>query len=114
MRNANDGISTLQIIDGGMNNICKMLDRMRTLATQSASGHLHRRPRRAEHGISEPDYGNRPPGAVDRARHQRPVRQVLSVFIGGGKAAGTGNIDTSQRHGECGFDSRRWTRGASD
>ncbi len=37
MRNANDGISTLQIIDGGMNNIAKMLDRLRTLATQSAS-----------------------------------------------------------------------------
>src|SRR4051812_36807548 len=38
VRNANDGISQLQIIDGGMNNISKMLDRLRTLATQSASG----------------------------------------------------------------------------
>jgi flagellin len=37
VRNANDGISTLQIIDGGLNNISKMLDRMKTLATQSAS-----------------------------------------------------------------------------
>src|SRR6476660_4182528 len=37
VRNANDGISTMQIIDGGMNNISKMLDRLRTLATQSAS-----------------------------------------------------------------------------
>src|SRR5947207_8109930 len=37
VRNANDGISTLQIIDGGMNNISKMLDRLRILATQSAS-----------------------------------------------------------------------------
>ena len=37
VRNANDGISTLQIIDGGMNNISKMLDRLRTLAAQSAS-----------------------------------------------------------------------------
>src|SRR5213592_2452812 len=37
VRNANDGVSTLQIIDGGMNNISKMLDRLRTLATQSAS-----------------------------------------------------------------------------
>ena len=37
VRNANDGISTLQIIDGGMNNISQMLDRLRTLATQSAS-----------------------------------------------------------------------------
>jgi len=36
--NANDGISTLQIVDGGLNNISTMLDRMKTLATQSASG----------------------------------------------------------------------------
>jgi flagellin len=38
IRNANDGLSTLQIIDGGINNISKLLDRARTLATQSASG----------------------------------------------------------------------------
>lgn len=38
VRNANDGISTLQIVDGGLNNISTMLDRMKTLATQSASG----------------------------------------------------------------------------
>ncbi|HEX8984262.1 MAG TPA: flagellin, partial [Bryobacteraceae bacterium] len=37
VRNANDGLSSLQIIDGGMNNISKILDRMKTLATQSAS-----------------------------------------------------------------------------
>ncbi len=38
IRNANDGLSTLQTIDGGMNNISQLLDRARTLATQSASG----------------------------------------------------------------------------
>lgn len=37
IRNANDGISTLQIVDGGLNNISKILDRLKTLATQSAS-----------------------------------------------------------------------------
>jgi flagellin len=37
VRNANDGISTLEIVDGGLNNISQMLDRLRTLATQSAS-----------------------------------------------------------------------------
>src|SRR5436305_11594356 len=37
VRNANDGLSTMQIIDGGLNNISKMLDRLKTLATQSAS-----------------------------------------------------------------------------
>jgi flagellin len=37
IRNANDGLSTLQIKDGAMNNIGTLLDRMTTLATQSAS-----------------------------------------------------------------------------
>jgi flagellin len=37
VRNANDGLSTLQIVDGGLNNISKILDRLKTLATQSAS-----------------------------------------------------------------------------
>jgi flagellin len=35
--NANSGVSTLQIIDGGLNNISTMLDRLQTLATESAS-----------------------------------------------------------------------------
>lgn len=38
VRNANDGLSTLQIVDGGLNNISKILDRLKTLATQSGSG----------------------------------------------------------------------------
>src|SRR5579872_5814405 len=37
VRNANDGLSALQIIDGGLNNISQILDRLKTLATQSAS-----------------------------------------------------------------------------
>jgi flagellin len=35
--NANDGVSSLQIADGGLNNITMMLDRLKTLATQSGS-----------------------------------------------------------------------------
>ena len=35
--NANDGVSALQIADGGLNNITTMLDRLKTLATQAAS-----------------------------------------------------------------------------
>ena len=37
VRNANDGASTLQIIDGGLNNISQILDRLKTLATESGS-----------------------------------------------------------------------------
>jgi flagellin len=36
-RNAGDGLSTLQIQDGALNNIALLLDRMATLAAQSAS-----------------------------------------------------------------------------
>jgi len=37
VRNANDGLSQLQIVDGGLSNISTMLDRMKTLATESAT-----------------------------------------------------------------------------
>src|ERR1700722_19635723 len=35
--NANNGVSALQIVDGGLNNISNIIDRLRTLATESAS-----------------------------------------------------------------------------
>jgi flagellin len=38
VRNANDGMSKLQIMDGALNNISTLLDRLSTLATQAASG----------------------------------------------------------------------------
>ncbi|MDX6384894.1 MAG: flagellin [Blastocatellia bacterium] len=37
IRNANDGISTLQVIDGGLSTISSLLDRASTLAAQGAS-----------------------------------------------------------------------------
>ena len=37
IRNAGDGLSTLQIQDGALNNIAQLLDRMASLAAQSAS-----------------------------------------------------------------------------
>jgi flagellin len=36
--NAANGTSTLQIIDGGLSNVSSLLDRLQTLATESASG----------------------------------------------------------------------------
>ncbi len=38
VQNANNAVGNLQIIDGGLSNISKMLDRLKTLATESASG----------------------------------------------------------------------------
>ncbi|MGE0591240.1 MAG: flagellin [Vicinamibacterales bacterium] len=37
IRNANDGLSTLQIKDGALNNVSNLLDRLATLATQASS-----------------------------------------------------------------------------
>ncbi len=92
IRNANDGLSTLQTIDGGMNNISQLLDRARTLATQSASSTF---------------TGNR---AVLNGEFQSVVTEIdrqaqaigldqggqfaksLSVFLGGGRANSTDAI----------------------
>lgn len=38
VRNANDGLSDLQVKDGALDNVSKLLDRLSTLATQAASG----------------------------------------------------------------------------
>jgi len=38
VRNANDGLSSLQIADGALDNISRLLDRAATLATQSGTG----------------------------------------------------------------------------
>jgi flagellin len=38
IRNANDGLSDLQIKDGALSNVATLLDRLSTLATQAASG----------------------------------------------------------------------------
>jgi len=38
VRNANDGLSDLQIKDGALDNVSKLLDRLATLASQAASG----------------------------------------------------------------------------
>ena len=38
VQNASDGVSTLQIADGGLANISQILARLQTLASESASG----------------------------------------------------------------------------
>ena len=95
VRNANDGVSTLQIIDGGMNNVSKMLDRLRTLATQSASDTFtgDRTVLNSEFQslLSEIDRQAQSIGLDTNGQFAKS----LSVFVGGGKAAGTGALSTS-------------------
>ena len=92
IRNANDGLSTLQIIDGGINNISKLLDRARTLATQSASG---------AYTGSRTVLNNEFQSLVGEINRQAQAigldtggqfAKTLSVFIGGGRANGNVSV----------------------
>lgn len=87
VRNANDGLSQLQIIDGGMNNISKLLDRARTLATQSASGTFT-----GSRDVLNSEF-NSVIGEIDRQAQAIGLNtggsfaKSLSVFVGGGKGS---------------------------
>ena len=91
VRNANDGLSTLQIIDGGLNNISKMLDRLKTLATQSASGTFtgNRSTLNAEYqsilGEVNRQAANVGLGSGDTQAAANNAN--IAVYIGGGSAA---------------------------
>src|ERR1700676_46099 len=93
VRNANDGVSQLQIIDGGMNNIAQMLDRLKTLATQSGSSTFtgSRTPLNAEFQslVSEIDRQSQSIGLDSNGTFAKS----LSVFIGGGRAHGSNAVD---------------------
>ena len=85
VRNANDGLSQLQIIDGGINNISQLLDRARTLATQSASGTFT-----GERTVLNSEFQS-VLGEIDRQSQSIGLNvggtfaKSLAVFIGGGK-----------------------------
>ncbi len=94
VRNANDGLSQLQIEDGGLNNISQLLDRARTLATQSATGTFT-----GDRAVLNSEFQN-VLGEIDRQAQAIGLNQngtfakSLSVFIGGGKGtSATATID---------------------
>src|SRR5512140_3315498 len=96
VRNANDGLSTLQTIDGGINNISQLIDRARTLAAQSASGTLTGSNTRT---VLNSEFQS-VIGEIDRQAQAIGLDQnglfakSLSVFIGGGRENnGVSSID---------------------
>lgn len=101
IRNGNDGLSQLQIADGGLNNISQLLDRARTLATQSASGTFtgDRTVLNAEFAtvLSEIDRQSQAIGLNSGGT----FAANLSVFIGGGAASNGINAITN---GSVSFD----------
>ncbi len=84
IRNANDGQSTLQIIDGGLNTISNLLDRASTLASQSASGTFNgdRNTLQAEYS-KVLDEINRQAANIGLVQNGR-YNQTLTTVIGGG------------------------------
>ena len=87
VRNANDGLSTLQTIDGGINNISQLLDRARTLAAQSASGTFT-----GDRAVLNSEFQS-VVSEIDRQSQAIGLNvgglfaKNLSVFIGGGRGA---------------------------
>lgn len=102
VRNANDGLSTLQIVDGGLNTISGLLDRASSLATQSASGTFtgDRATLSAEltSVITEIDRQAQNIGlGTEAATPDATSRfaRAIDVYVGGGAdAAAAGNIVT--------------------
>ena len=86
IRNAADGLSTLQTIDGGLNNVSLLIDRARTLATQSASGTFT-----GDRNTLNSEFQS-VLGEIDRQAQAVGLdpggtfNAALSVFIGGGRS----------------------------
>ncbi len=87
IQNANQGLSQLQIADGGLNNISQLLDRARTLATESASGTFT-----GARSVLNNEYQS-VLGEIDRQAQAIGLNtggtfaKNLSVFIGGGQGS---------------------------
>lgn len=100
VRNANDGLSTLQIIDGGLNTISNLLDRASSLASQSASGTFagNRDTLQAELGkvLSEIDRQAQNVGlGGNSGTAEGRYNKSINVYIGGGTSASASNNSVS-------------------
>ena len=91
--NANDGVAQLQIMDGGMSNIGTMLDRLQTLATESATQGFT-----GNRSVLNDEYQ----GLVSEIDRQAQsiglsigghFAQNLNIFVGGGESV-AGASDT--------------------
>ncbi len=85
VQNANNGVSTLQIIDGGLSNISQILNRLETLATESASG-TFTGDRTTLNNEYQSDLGEITRQAANIGLNQGGnFNTQLSVYIGGGE-----------------------------
>ena len=97
VRNANDGLSQLQITDGGLSNIANILDRLKTLATESAtntfSGNRSTLNNEYKSLLGEIDRQASNVGLVNNGT----MNKKLQVYIGGGSSQANAqvNVDLS-------------------
>src|SRR5271154_942378 len=95
LQNASNGLATLQTIDGGMSNISQLLDRARTLATESASGTFT-----GDRGQLDSEFQsvlteiNRQAQAIGMNSGGEFAKN-LSVFIGGGRDTSGSETDAA-------------------
>lgn len=97
VQNANDAISQLQIVDGGLNDISNILDRLKTLATESASDTFT-----GDRSILQGEYAtllteiDRQAGNIGLAAGGSLLKS-LNVYVGGGtNPTVTVNLATAQ------------------
>ena len=90
--NGNQGVNTLQIIDGGLSNISTMLNRMQTLATESATTTFtgNRATLNQEYQTLIGEI-NREAGNIGLGATNATNAANISVFIGGGQTSQTGS-----------------------
>ena len=92
VRNANDGAGQLQIMDGGLNNISQILDRLKTLATESASdtftGNRATLNNEYQTLLQEVDRQASNIGLVNQGQFNKS----LSVYLGGGSTQGNAQV----------------------
>ena len=91
VRNANDGVSQLQIIDGGLQNISQILDRVKTLVVQGASSSFT-----GDYGTLTSEIKN-DLGEIDRQANNiglgagsNSFAKNLSIYLGGGLGTSNG------------------------
>jgi flagellin len=96
IRNANDGTSILQTIDGGLNNISNILDQLKSLATQSASGTFsgNRNTLNQEFTtlLGEIDRQAANIGLGSGSGTSAQYNASLTVYIGGGSTAANAQV----------------------
>ena len=90
--NGNQGVNTLQIIDGGLSNISTMLNRMQTLATESATSTFtgNRATLNQEYQTLIGEI-NREAGNIGLGSTNATNAVPISVFVGGGQSSTNGS-----------------------